>query len=195
MFDGIAKPIPEPPATIAVLIPTTSPCMFTSGPPELPGLMAASVCKKSSNGPWSSCRALALMMPAVTVACRPNGEPTAMHPVADLNPVGVAQAGELERALAVVELEHGEVGLLVHADHLRLVLAAVERHDLDLGGLLDHVGVRERDAGGIDDDAGAEAPLGDPLGHLAEEAAEELLAEELLERRAALGPAPSRTRC
>jgi hypothetical protein len=77
MFEGIAKPMPEPPATIAVLIPITSPCMFTSGPPELPGLMAASVCKKSSNGPWSSCRALALMMPAVTVACRPNGEPTA----------------------------------------------------------------------------------------------------------------------
>ena len=40
MFDGIAKPMPEPPATIAVLMPTTSPCMFTSGPPELPGLMA-----------------------------------------------------------------------------------------------------------------------------------------------------------
>src|SRR5436309_3029090 len=77
MFEGIAKPMPEPPATVAVVIPLTSPCMFTSGPPELPGLIAASVCRKSSNGPWSSCRALALMMPAVTVACRPNGEPTA----------------------------------------------------------------------------------------------------------------------
>ena len=77
MFEGMAKPMPEAPATIAVLIPTTSPCMFTSGPPELPGLIAASVCKKSSKGPWSSCRALALMMPAVTVAWRPNGEPTA----------------------------------------------------------------------------------------------------------------------
>ena len=29
--------------TRKVLMPTTSPCAFTSGPPELPGLMAASV--------------------------------------------------------------------------------------------------------------------------------------------------------
>src|SRR5882724_1932084 len=78
MFEGIAKPMPEPPATIAVLMPMTSPCMLTSGPPELPGLMAASVWMKSSNGPWPMLRALALTMPAVTVACRPKGEPTAM---------------------------------------------------------------------------------------------------------------------
>src|SRR5213592_4290121 len=78
MFEGMAKPMPEPPATIAVLMPMTSPCMLTSGPPELPGLMAASVWMKSSNGPWPMLRALALTMPAVTVACRPNGEPTAM---------------------------------------------------------------------------------------------------------------------
>src|SRR3989442_294810 len=77
MFDGMAKPMPEPPATIAVLMPITSPCMFTSGPPELPGLIAASVWRKSSNGPWPIWRALALMIPAVTVACRPNGDPTA----------------------------------------------------------------------------------------------------------------------
>ena len=77
MFDGIANPMPEPPATIAVLMPITSPCMFTRGPPELPGLIAASVWRKSSNGPWPIWRALALMIPAVTVACRPNGEPTA----------------------------------------------------------------------------------------------------------------------
>jgi len=74
----MAKPMPEPPATIAVLMPMTSPCMLTSGPPELPGLMAASVWMKSSNGPWPMLRALALTMPAVTVACRPKGEPTAM---------------------------------------------------------------------------------------------------------------------
>ena len=78
MLDGIAKPMPEPPATIAVLMPITSPCRFTSGPPELPGLIAASVWRKSSKGPWPIWRALALMIPAVTVACSPNGEPTAM---------------------------------------------------------------------------------------------------------------------
>src|SRR5205823_10863472 len=94
-----------------------------------------------------------------------------------------------ELGLAVVELEHGQVRLLVGPDDLRLVLAAVDRDDLDLGGLLDHVRVGERDAGGIDDDARAQAALRNALGHVAEEAAEELLAEELLERRAAAGAA------
>jgi len=51
MLTGTAKPIPtEPPLpdTMAVLMPTTSPLRFTSGPPLLPGLMAASVWMKSS---------------------------------------------------------------------------------------------------------------------------------------------------
>jgi hypothetical protein len=158
--------------------------MFTSGPPELPGLMAASVCRKSSNGPCPIWRALALMIPAVTVACSPNGD----DPVAHLQPVGVTHAREGELALAVVQLEDGQVGLLVQADHLRLVLVAVERDDLHLAGLLHDVGVGERDARGVDDDARAQAALRNPLRHVAEEAAEELLAEELLERRPAADP-------
>jgi hypothetical protein len=40
---GMAKPIPAAPARTATLMPIISPSMFTSGPPELPGLMAASV--------------------------------------------------------------------------------------------------------------------------------------------------------
>ena len=49
--EGIEKPMPiEPPEgeMIAVLMPTTSPNMLNSGPPELPRLMAASVWMKSS---------------------------------------------------------------------------------------------------------------------------------------------------
>ena len=41
-FEGIAKPI-EPFCAAMLLTPTTWPDMFTSGPPELPGLIAASV--------------------------------------------------------------------------------------------------------------------------------------------------------
>jgi hypothetical protein len=75
------------------------------------------------------------------------------------------------------------------------VLSTVEGYHLDIGGLVDHMGVRERDAGRIDDDARPEAALRDPLGDLAEEAPEELLAEELFERRSALRPsAPARER-
>ena len=45
---GTAKPMPiEPPVgeMIAVFTPTTSPSMLNSGPPELPLLIAASVCR------------------------------------------------------------------------------------------------------------------------------------------------------
>ena len=45
---GVAKPMPtEPPEgdRIAVFTPMTSPSMLNSGPPELPLLMAASVCR------------------------------------------------------------------------------------------------------------------------------------------------------
>ncbi len=48
MLTGMAKPMPWPAATMAVLIPITSPYMLSSGPPELPGLMEASVWMKSS---------------------------------------------------------------------------------------------------------------------------------------------------
>ena len=46
MLAGMAKPMPcEPPERekIAVLIPISRPWISTSAPPELPGLMAASV--------------------------------------------------------------------------------------------------------------------------------------------------------
>ena len=50
--DGIANPIPmlpdwpllAPVVAIEELIPITDPLRSTSGPPELPGLIAASVC-------------------------------------------------------------------------------------------------------------------------------------------------------
>ena len=51
MLLGMAKPIPifpPPGARIAVLIPTSSPRRLTRGPPELPGLMEASVWMKFS---------------------------------------------------------------------------------------------------------------------------------------------------
>ena len=49
---GTAKPMPMLPARcasvkIAVFMPITSPRTFSSGPPELPGLIAASVCSMS----------------------------------------------------------------------------------------------------------------------------------------------------
>jgi hypothetical protein len=45
---GIEKPIPCPAATMAVLMPMTRPSRLSSGPPELPGLIEASVWMKFS---------------------------------------------------------------------------------------------------------------------------------------------------
>ena len=43
MSIGMAKPMPFESAAIAVLMPMTLPSASSSGPPELPGLIAASV--------------------------------------------------------------------------------------------------------------------------------------------------------
>ena len=43
MSIGIANPMPAESVATAVLMPTTAPVASTSGPPELPGLIAASV--------------------------------------------------------------------------------------------------------------------------------------------------------
>src|SRR3954452_199740 len=94
---GMAKPSPiEPPCpppiapadkvAIAELTPITAPAPSTSGPPELPGLIAASVWIASitssvdvpSTLPASTGRSRALTMPEVTVPASPSGEPTAM---------------------------------------------------------------------------------------------------------------------
>jgi hypothetical protein len=94
---GMAKPNPmlppwvpvsgfSPSVSIAASTPMTSPFAFTSGPPELPGLMGASVWMASKNTwgatpddcPGCTGRSTALTMPLVTVSARPSGEPTAM---------------------------------------------------------------------------------------------------------------------
>ena len=67
---------------ICELMPTTSPRMLSSGPPELPGFTAASVWMKGTASRFGSperfSRPRALTMPAVTVLLKPNGEPIAM---------------------------------------------------------------------------------------------------------------------
>src|ERR1035438_3569779 len=69
---------------MAVFMPMTWPAISTSGPPEVPGLMAASVWMNFWNwlgaplGPGSSMeRFLAETMPAVTVSDSENGLPIA----------------------------------------------------------------------------------------------------------------------
>jgi hypothetical protein len=58
-------------------MPTTSPFMLNSGPPELPGLIATSVWMKGTKFSCGRERPLALTMPAVTEFSKPKGEPMA----------------------------------------------------------------------------------------------------------------------
>src|SRR6058998_2236309 len=70
---------------MAVLIPMTSPRRFTSGPPEFPGLMDASVWMKFSYVAIpTSARPVALTTPTVTVLSSPKGLPIAIG-----NPFGL----------------------------------------------------------------------------------------------------------
>ncbi len=74
---AMAKPTPSFPPLwekIASLMPITWPWPFTRGPPEFPGLMAASVWTMLT--PFTT-RSTALTMPEVTVWSSPNGLPTA----------------------------------------------------------------------------------------------------------------------
>ena len=82
---GTAKPTPvlalPPPVRIWELTPITRPSPSSSGPPELPGLIAASVWTapeiEKPFGAWIV-RPSAEMMPVVTVPSSPNGLPIAI---------------------------------------------------------------------------------------------------------------------
>lgn len=95
---GMAKPSPMEPdcppsgtrplsaERMAELMPITRPLVSSSGPPELPGLIGASVCSASTydtslpspfSPPAVMGRSRALMMPEVTVPARSKGAPMA----------------------------------------------------------------------------------------------------------------------
>ena len=78
----MAKPKPWAFWMMAVLTPITSPWALSKGPPELPGLIAASVWRKSTRlsaePTWELLRPLALIIPVVTVLSSPKGLPMAI---------------------------------------------------------------------------------------------------------------------
>ena len=83
MSIGIAKPMPLLPDAIAVLMPMTLPSASSSGPPELPGLIAASVWMRLLSGLSEPSvvidRPVADTMPLVTeFEYVPSGLPIAM---------------------------------------------------------------------------------------------------------------------
>ena len=162
---GMLKPTPSfPPPfdAIELLIPMTSPFMLTRGPPELPGLIAASVWMKSwltTSGSSSICRPRALMIPWLTECRQAKWASQRHHPGSDRGLVAVAQPGR--RQIVAAELEDGDVGLGIRPDLHRQDRPAVAQKDADLGRLraVDNVMIgQDEKAGGVvaaNDDARA----------------------------------------
>ena len=98
-------------------------------------------------------RPCAETMPAVTVPPRPNGLPTAItqSPTRGCLSANFTN-GKVSRRL---DLEQREVGALVGADQLGLVLVVLVEADLDLAGAVDDVVVGHDVAVRRDDEAGA----------------------------------------
>ena len=106
------------------------------------------------------------------------------HDVADLHAVERAErdrrAGSSPSAFSTARSDSGSMPLT-----LRMQLAPVGQHDLDVVGAIDHVMVREHVAFGRDDDAGPEArraALAAALGELREIAAQHRIVEQRVAR-------------
>ena len=130
---------------IAVLMPMTSPSMLNSGPPELPRLMAASVCEIVVIGAGidvavagrddaerhraaeaeRDCRSPAPSRRRAACRCRRNARPS---------------------AACGLDLQDREIDLLVAAEKLGLKLGAVVEIDLDIVGVVDDVVVGDDDS-------------------------------------------------
>ena len=180
MLMGTAKPMPTepwlvPPVAIWELMPITRPSPSSSGPPELPGLIAASVWitlrigKPSGAWIW---RASAETMPVVTVRVKPKGLPMAITgsptSACEESPSGIgSRPPSTSRG---IDLQGREVGGRIDALDLGVHLLAVlgEAH-ADALGAGDDVGVGDDRALLVDHEAraGGGALLGRAEGRLA----------------------------
>ena len=79
------------------------------------------------------------------------------HGVADLDEIGVAERERAERAGVRLDLEDGDVGGRVGADHGRVQLLVAGEAHLDAPGARDDPVARDDVPGLVDHEAGAEA--------------------------------------
>ena len=163
---GTAKPTPTFPwaplsVAICVFTPITSPRAFKSGPPELPGLIGASVWIALSIarlfGAWST-RPIALTIPDVIerssrTGCR------SRRPRPRRAPRSSVRTGAGQTARRRVHLQHGEIRGRVHADDVGPDGLVVGEADVDDVRPLDDVVVRDDVAGLVDHEARPERPL------------------------------------
>ncbi len=159
---GTAKPMPMNTRWLVglrmpVTMPTTSPSAVTSGPPELPGLAAASNWMRLVRMRLPSVRVVLALQPRHDAGRgrRADAERKAHgdHLVADREIRGRAQRRRDEVVGHGLRLQHREVVLGPHADDRRVGFHAVEEAHLDPLGADDDVQVGEDDALVDDHDA------------------------------------------
>ena len=105
----------------AVLMPTTSPREDTSGPPELPGLSAASVWITSSISRPDRARSerpSAETTPVVTVEFEAERIADGDHQLAALEQLGIAERRR-RQGHARIDAHQREIGVGIVADHAR----------------------------------------------------------------------------
>ena len=151
-----------PSVAIWVATPTTRPERSSTGPPEFPGLRAASVWMTPVIAkPFgeSICLRSPETIPLDSDPCRPKGAPIATTGSPTLQ---AGRVGEGERAHVAgrdVELQHGEIDRGLDAPHMRTHATPADGdHDLVL--LADHVGVRHHVVGAVDQETRPGAPAG-----------------------------------
>ena len=83
-------------------------------------------------------RPLALTIPAVTVCSRPKGLPTGHHPGAHLEVFRIPQ-GYRVQTFDIVDLDQCQVGRRITSDDLGIEFPVIEKLDLDLVGLGNHM--------------------------------------------------------
>ena len=151
-----AKQMPCAPLMIAVLMPITSADDDTSGPPELPGLSAASVWITSSMvRPLTERieRPSADTTPAVTVGFEAERIADRDHELAAAQALGIAERGVAQIARAIGPQQR-EIGVGIDAEHVGIGDKPFGVAQPDLFRRSDHMAVGQHQTIRRDDDAG-----------------------------------------
>ncbi len=142
-------------------MPTSRPSRLTSAPPELPGLMAASVWMKKLEIVDAAGRARQRRDDAAGhgLVQTPNGLPIASTTSPTSIESRIAHLEEGELFAGVLDAQQGKVVAFVGGDELGVELAPVEQHDADLLRALHDVGIGDDQPVGLDQHARAQRVL------------------------------------
>src|SRR5437870_2859990 len=164
-FAGIAKPMPRASGMIAVVIPMMLPQRSTSGPPELPALIAASVCNSGSVSDHAAPGSTRLTADTTACDCLVQSErvPDGVCFVTDPHAIRITELSRWESALfGSGDPDQRQVENRVCAHWRRRQCGTVIQDHRNCSAPEDHVGIGQNEAGRVDDHARSHDAL-DPV--------------------------------